>query len=217
MNPDLSHRTVKIPAEWRDGRWQVFGGGDLPQFDEGAVIDLVFPAFYLHDRDDIERWTQEQTVPFLPKGTELLLRISPERIPRHLLDQTIEVPDNAGVLRRFVLVVLDEDQGMSLVPGKNGTLLECPCTIPNMRESAISVNEAYKKIAATFEPDRHSNQGNIFLLAYVERDGRLVKLDTLRDELPERARERAVRQARQEAFARMSEATGQMHLFEQQD
>lgn len=36
MIPDAGDRTVKIPAEWRGGKWQLFGGGEIPKLKEGA-------------------------------------------------------------------------------------------------------------------------------------------------------------------------------------
>ena len=206
-------RTVKIPAQWRGGKWQLFDGGELPKLKDGAIVDLVFPAIYLSDREDVAKWTAEITVPFLTRGTELFVRVTTRNVPRSLLDKTIEKDFKSGVPCRFVLIVLDEDLGITLVPGKKGLLTNCRCLIPAIGETAESVNEAYKKIATQFEPKRRSTSGNIFLLAFIEEKGRLVKLDTLRDQLPGRTLELNEKLAKQEALTRKVERNGQQDLF----
>ena len=213
MIPEPGDRTVKIPAEWRGGKWQLFGGGELPKLKDGAIVDLVFPAIYLSEPEDIARWTEEITVPFLSRGTELFVRVTLSNVPRAMLDKTVEKNFKSGVPCRFVLIVLEEDLGISLVPGKKGLLTSCRCSIPDISAEAESVNEAYKKIATEFEPKRRSTAGNIFMLAFIEHKGHLVKLDTLRDELPGRTLELSEKLAKQEALTRKSERSGQQDLF----
>jgi hypothetical protein len=213
MIPEPGDRTVKIPAEWRGGKWQLFGGGELPKLKDGAIVDLVFPAIYLAEPEDVERWTEEITLRFLPKGTELFVRITLKNVPPAMLQKTFEKDFQSGVPCRFVLIVLDEDLGITLVPGKKGLLTYCRCLIPALGETAESVNEAYKKIATQFEPTRRSTSGNIFLYAFIEQNGRLVKLDTLRDQLPGRQLELHEKLAKQEALTRKVEGSNHSNLF----
>jgi hypothetical protein len=216
MNPDPIERTVKIQAQWSGGKWQLADGGEFPNLKDGAIVDLVLSAHYLADPKDVERWTEEITVHFLPRATELLIHVNAKKVPIALLERTVERRDGTGTPRRYVMVVLEDDLSISLVTGKKGTLNECKCSIPGIEQSAESVNEAYKKIATEFDPSRRSNAGNIFQLAFIERQGHLVKLDDIRHELQGRPLEldekRAIKQARSRK-AGSTQANDQMELF----
>ncbi len=127
--------------------------------------------------------TREITVPFLPTGTELFSRVNPEKVPSEMLGQTVEKATPQKPRGRFVRLVIESDLWINYVPGKKGSLNDCRCTIPSIKDEAQSINEAYKKIAMAFEPSRRSNSGKVFSLVFIERNHRLVKLMTLRDEL----------------------------------
>ena len=213
MIPEPGDRTVKIPAMWRDGKWQLYGGGEFPKLKEGAIVDLVFPAIYLSDPKDISKWTAETTVLFLPRGKEVFVRVTLANVPPAMLDRTIEKDIKSGVPCRFILIVLEDDLGITLVPGKKGLLTSCRCFIPAISEAAESLNEACKIIATEFEPKRRSTAGNIFMLAFIEHEGVLVKLDTLRDRLPGRTLELGEKLAKQESLMRKGERSGRQDLF----
>jgi hypothetical protein len=212
MTSDQHEHTVKIPAQWRDGKWQLVGGGELPKLHDGAIVDIVFPANYLTDPEDTQRWTSEITVPFLPKSTELLIHVNSEMVPPDLLNKTVERRDRTR--RRFVQVVLQADLSISLVPGKKGTLNDCLCLIPTIEQTAESVSEAYKKIATVFEPARRSNAGNVFRLAFIEQENRLIKLDMIRDEITGRTLKLNELHTEDESLKRKAPAMGQQELFE---
>lgn len=183
MIPDPHEQTVRIPAKWSNGQWQLFDGGALPELKDGSIVDLVFPARCLKHLDDIELWTQEVTLPFLPAGTPVYARVNAQKVPPPLLERLAKNVRSNRATTGYVQVTLHKDLTITVVPGKKGKLNDCQCSIPALDETAESLNEAYKKIAITFEPNRRSNSGNIFLLAFIEQDGHLKSLDKLRDEV----------------------------------
>ena len=96
MIPDPDDRTVKIPAEWRGGKFQLFGGGELPKFKDNAIVDLVFPTIYLREPEDVAKWTVEITLPFLPKGKELFVRVTLKNVPPAMLQRADEKDYRSG-------------------------------------------------------------------------------------------------------------------------
>ena len=179
--PESSERTVRIPVQWIDGRWQLIGGGALPELSPNACADLVIPAIFLtNDRQRIS-WTNEQRVQFLTAGRVLFTRVNSNRVPEPLLSKTEEKKHGTGHPSRFVKVILEEDAIMILTPGKKGRLLNAKCTIPALHDNAASLNEAVVKISRVFEPTRRSFGGSVFETMFVEVGDELVKLDVLRN------------------------------------
>ncbi len=182
MIPDSSERTVKIPVQWIDGQWQLVGGGRLPELVANACADLVMPAIFLADEDQRARWLEEVTVPFLQKGTDLFARVSLNNVPETLMTKLETMPHGFGRSAGYVKIVLDGDLSLAVTLGKKGKLSDCNCIIPALNDTAKSVNEAYKKIVTVFEPKRRSTAGNVFSLVWLERDGRIVSLDDIREQ-----------------------------------
>lgn len=212
MIPDSSERTVKIPVQWIDGQWQLVGGGKLPELVCNACADLVMPAIFLADEDQRARWSEEITVPFLQKGTELFARVSLNKVPVNLQDKTESKPYVSGVPSRFVKIVLDADLSLSLTLGKKGRLSECNCTIPALSAKAGSVNEAYKKIVTVFEPGRRSNAGNAFSLVWLEQDNRFVRLNNIREQITNAAASAAARpRERSETWEELAVTSSQVY------
>ncbi len=181
MTPDSTERTVKIPVQWIDGQWQLVGGGKLPKLVSNACADLVMPAIFLADEDQRARWSEEITVPFLQKGTELFARVSLDNVPDFLRSKLEKMPHGFGRSAGYVKIVLDGDLSLAVTLGKKGKLSDCNCKIPALNDTAKSVNEAYKKIVTVFEPKRRSTAGNVFSLVWLERDGRIISLDDIRE------------------------------------
>ena len=82
----------------------------------------------------------------------------------------------------FVSFNITQKLTVLLRAGKHAKLGDCLCEIPSLKISADSVNEAYSKISAAFEPTRRSHSGNVFRCVFMERpDGLLEPLENQRE------------------------------------
>jgi hypothetical protein len=181
MIPDPIERTIRIPVQWIDGQWQLFGGGKLPDIKPNMIADLLMPAFGLTKDEERLRWTAEETAPFLPSGSILFAQVSLNRVPKELRGKVLDKKHVAGFPNGFVSMTLATDAALLLTPGKKGVLLGGKVHIPAIDQHSDSINEALTKVSRAFEPNRKSSGGNVFLKVFVERDHGMVSLDKLRE------------------------------------
>lgn len=182
MIPDPFERTVRIPVQWIDGQWQLIGGGKMPELKLNICAELFMPAMYLANDEERARWTAGETVLFLEEGTNLFAQVNRNRVPADLCNYALEKNYKMGFPSAFVQFSLLSDVSLSLTPGKKAGLTSGKCRIPSLAIEVDSINEALTRISQSFEPDRKSFGGNVFLKVFVERKSRMVSLDDLRDQ-----------------------------------
>ena len=185
MYPESLEKTVRIPVQWIDGRWQLVGGGELPEAAPNTFAELLVPADLLADREQRETWTRVSRVPFLKTETVVFARIQAHRIPRGLEEHAVKM--GSDLQFRYVPIVLEEDVQLSVIPGKKGHLVGGQCITPCLRSEQENIfksqtlNEAYTKIAERFEPERRSHTGNVFHVLFVEAGEGMLSLGHLRE------------------------------------
>ena len=182
MIPDPFERTVRIPVQWIDGQWQLIGGGKLPELKLNVCAELFMPAMYLANDEERARWTVGETVPFLEEGIDLFAQVNRNRVPAVYSKFALEKNNKMGHPSAFVQFSLLSDVSLSLIPGKKAGLTSGKCRIPSLGIEVDSINEALTRISQSFEPDRKSFGGNVFLKVFVERKSRMVSLDDLREQ-----------------------------------
>ena len=182
MIPDPFERTVRIPVQWIDGQWQLIGGGKLPELKQNVCAELFMPAMYLANEEERARWTAGETVLFLEEGTDLFAQVNRTRVPPNYSKFALEKNSNMGQPSAFVPFILLSNVSLSLIPGKKAGLTSGKCRIPSLGIEVDSINEALTRISQSFEPDRKSFGGNVFLKVFVVRQSRMVSLDDLRDQ-----------------------------------
>ncbi len=182
MIPDPFERTVRIPVQWIDGQWQLIGGGKLPEMNPNVCAELFMLAVALANDDERDRWTSGETVPFIQAGTVLFGQVNRNRVPANLRVHALEKNYKMGHPSAFVQFSLLSDVSLSLTPGKKAGLTGGKCRIPSLGIEVDSINEALTRISQSFEPDRKSFGGNVFLKVFVERHSRMVSLDDLREQ-----------------------------------
>jgi hypothetical protein len=180
--PDPFERTVRIPVQWIDGQWQLIGGGRMPELKLNVCAELFMPAMYLANEEERARWTAGETVLFLEKGTDLFAQVNRTRVPSIYSKFALEKNYKMGQPSAFVQFTLLSDVSLSLTPGKKAGLTSGKCRIPSLGVQVDSINEALTRISQSFEPDRKSFGGNVFLKVFVERKSQMVSLDDLRDQ-----------------------------------
>lgn len=221
MTPVSSARTAKISVLWIEDQWKLASGGMLPVIKSGARAELVIPLEYLANEGDRERWSTESTILMLKKETELFACVTLSNVPVAERRKLEKIP-YAKASRGYVKIVLGGDLSLAVSPGRKGKLNDCVCKIPDLNETALSVNEAYKKITSVFEPERRSNAGNVFSLVWLYEGVNLVSLDDIRMRLTgdapsvadDEGREPATRtqQERQPRRSKKKPARGQQEM-----
>ena len=181
-------RLVRIPVRVHGDRLEYFYGGPLPEVCDGAIADLVLGKGSLKNPDDLKRFNEKRTVPFLSKGTLLLMLlkpspITPERLEK-LLACTNEMPWTPG-WTHAAEVVLQQTQYLEFRGSKQARLSPVKCQVVPLNREAQSLNHAYTMLSAFFEKQRRSHAGNVFQLAAFFDQGlkRWRTLDELREQL----------------------------------
>ena len=177
MIPDPYKRSIRIPVRLKDGHFQLFHGGPLPKIKVGAVADLVIESHYFEEPADVERMEVSKTMPFLPKGSILMARISTDycESKKGLID-ALKIDPPLGYPIAFAPIQLTENLDLTLVFGKSAHLNDCPCILPSINNfEARSVNHAFTLASRHYETRRRSNGGNVFLSVYYE-DGKVWRL-----------------------------------------
>ena len=142
----------------------------------GSIADLVIESHCLEDQSEVARLDLEKTITILKKGAELLAPMSLD-----YCDSTTGLIEIAGESNlRFAPIQIDEDLTLVLHAGKDARLNECPCTLPNLKQEARSVNHAYTLLSRHFETGRRSSGGNVFLRILFDDDGTWRPLKDLR-------------------------------------
>lgn len=167
-SPDPYKKTLRIPIRLKDGHVQLFHGGPLPKLKDGAIADLVIESHYFENVADATRMEVSKTVPFLPKGSVLMARLSKDycESTQGLTDK-IKIDPLLGFSVAFVPIELKEELDLTLVFGKSAHLNDCPCVLPTISNlEARSVNHAFTLASRHYETRRRSNGGNVFLGVY---------------------------------------------------
>lgn len=176
MIPDPDHykKTLRIPVRLKDGHFQLFHGGALPNIKVGAIADLVIESHYFENPADVARMEVQKTVTIREKREFLMTRVSTEycEITGDLI-KDLKIAPPLGYPIAFVPIHLLEPLDLTLVFGKSAHLNDCPCILPSINNlEARSVNHAFTLASRHYETRRRSNGGNVFLSVYFE-DGKV--------------------------------------------
>lgn len=185
MNYDSYDKRTRIPFRFVKGKFLHFDDEtEITELRENCVGEIVVENFQIKDATRIALYNTEREVDFLPKGTQLLARVSERNIPAELQSQTNDEGRLIGGAR--VAIILEEDLRLQLRGTKRARLVDCKCRIPALPDieetKRFSVNQAFTRISERFEPHRVSSGGNVFNDIYYK-DAKLgwQPLRTLRD------------------------------------
>ena len=184
MLHDSLEKTVKIPVKIVNGKPVFFYGGELPKLREGAIGDLILPAYAVLDKDNLEKLEQEQSCDLLPEGATLLVNIKSDIKSKYVLTHGADNDLPKSASGDFVQVYLKNDLKMKMRGTKTPVLSNCACNVPaleNPKETPISLNHAFTLISTKFETKRLSHTGNVFTKMYFKTEkGLWSQLDNLR-------------------------------------
>lgn len=145
-----------------------------------------------------------EQVSFLPAGTELLVSVNPDREIAPELLQHLERVERVEKPRRdyYVRIRLLDELKINFCLHESGRISRefesCRCFIPALpQENIRSLNQAYQRISAAFEPSRTSVGGRVYdNVFYLEKDGFWMPLEVRRETLFKPFRERFEKEAR---------------------
>ena len=105
--PDPFERTVCLFVRITDGKCSMLDGSQLPKLKEGSLAELIIAPYAFENEEDLARFTEEYTVPFLPVGTVLWVRIKdddalPPELKKCLISKSPKLENKA----HFVPVIL---------------------------------------------------------------------------------------------------------------
>jgi hypothetical protein len=183
--PTDPNKRVVIPVTICNGKIVPFYGGELPQFREGAVMDLLTEEGAFLEPAEIQRFHQESFQIILPEGSEMFAVISfrnQDFIHQAKNVKADPVPGGVSVLVPFWLL---EPLRLHLRGTRKAELLPCECDLRiDGQTSASSVNEAYTRLSERYEPWRRSHTGNVFTKVYFRELGTDIArpIDFLREQ-----------------------------------
>jgi hypothetical protein len=181
MAPKTAARSVRVPFRFVNGQLTYFYGGPLPTIKNGAIGDLVLPAFDLAVDSVREALLAEKVVPLLDASTPLVIRISNRSIPRTLEARCRAERLQGHAKHACVRILLLEPLLIRWRGAKLGNLEPAKCEIPALpRKKADSLNHAYRLVSEAFEPHRRSHSANVFQEVFFECDKSWLPLEVLR-------------------------------------
>jgi hypothetical protein len=178
--PDPFARTIRLRVTLTDAYCTLPNGEPLPAIAPGTSAEIIIQATALIDPSEREKFTREDRLLLLLKQTELWARVKPDTVEEHLAAHRVLKTGLGGKDGLFVVLLLVDDLYLIKRTGKSAMLDECRCHIPALGIDVASVNEAYTRISAAFEPWRRSHSGNVFREVYYGGGMHLSPLDRLR-------------------------------------
>ncbi len=138
----------------------------------------------------------EQTVPFLPKDAEILVRVSPSaRVSKKVRDNLARIggPLSTHAASIRLLEPLKIRFYLSREWTARQELVPCKCLINvgnDKPEELESINSAYQRISELVEPDRKSRGGSVYQSLLAEWNGKWEFLARIREDVysPHRSR-----------------------------
>lgn len=204
--PDENKKTVRIPAKIINGKAEYYYDSNL-KLKEGAFVDMIVRKIDVVGDIFQKELDDNQTCFLLPKDTLLMAQIEPSGIGEDKeIDETIKrairiLVDSGGDPRalenkRLALfeIILMEDLYIRLRGGnKKATLKPCPCAVPILKKTALSVNHAYSLLSHDFERNRTSHVGNVFNKILYRNRNAWIPLDVLRTKMQSEKEQKYIR------------------------
>ena len=177
-------KRLRIGVRFDGTSFVLLNGQPLPKLTNGSVAELVVTPESIEDVNIRAGLSDQKSIPFLPKGSFILLGVGPIMIgdnPPPGLIQPERHPIPSGEL--FVEVQLNADLHLQLRGDQETRLSPCPCTILALNKEAQSLNHAFTLISEVYETKRRSHSGNVFDRGYLMlASGRWTRFDQLRIE-----------------------------------
>ncbi len=173
---------LRIGIRFENGKFVLLNGQPLPKLAKGSVGELVIAPESIEDLAVREGLKEERRIPFLKKGSFVLLGMSPTMIGDSS-DKELIPAETLKILSpySFVPVKLDANLSLQVRGDQEAKLSPCSCTINALDKKAKSLNHAFTLISEAYETLRLSHSGNVFERAYTEvTPGKWQSLDELR-------------------------------------
>lgn len=183
---DDNDKVIKIPIRIANNIIRYYYGGDLPEFSDGAIGDLIVPEFAVIDKKFISIIQAEQKYQILDRDTIVMMGIKGNDLPTEFrqninpnhLDHEYKIHDG------FVGVLLKEPLYLQYRGSKKPTLSDVKCYIEVLKIDAISLNNAFTIISEKFETSRKSHTGNVFdKCFYKSENGKWYPINKLREDI----------------------------------
>jgi len=177
---DRFERTISIPIKFENGSVICADGNPIPKLSESAYGELIIPSIFLEEKEDIEKYQQQDEKLFFNNQETLYIELNPKYIPENNIYDTNPISFNGKL---FIPITIKENLRIFSRYRKKAKLRPCKCFIPALNTNAISLNHAYTLISEKYEIKRRSHTGNVFNFCYFKTSGKFVKLDEKRNEL----------------------------------
>ena len=194
-NHPLKHeRQVVLPLQWKTGQWVPLFDGEMPELFDGTMAELTLPASAFKNSAELRPFTEERTIPFLPKGTALWLALSANqgtgKTDQGLPTGIRGVDSSPGQDRFWAQFILKEDLELRLRGTKKARLENCSCSAPvsqllKEEVTADSLNQICSRLSEILEPRRKSHAVNVYTHVFYrpENSAVLKPLSLLRDSI----------------------------------
>lgn len=167
--------TTIIPVEFKDGKFVLKDGMNLPKIQEGARAEIIIPSFYIEDQKIKKEYNKEVIYPFFKEKTIFFV----ELYVRNFDDITDE-EKNALIFyqnRYLVEIELINDLNIKDRGTKYPRLEICSNQALKIKDlTAKSLNEMYSKLSQKYEKHRMSHTGNVFDKVYYLENKKYRKL-----------------------------------------
>ena len=154
-------RTVRIPCRIEKGAVKLLYGGPLPDIEDGAVGELILPAFAILDAAKKGLLLTAASRRVLPKGARLLCAVpNTKSLSEHVI--WLDKQESSSVPGPYVEIILESDLILRGEGTKKPRFERCACRVPALELILPTLNQAYTAISREFESHRASVGGNVY-------------------------------------------------------
>jgi hypothetical protein len=176
-------KNLRIGVRFNGDKFVLLNGSPLPKLRMNAVGELVLEPDVIENWADRERFTRDDVVRMLERGSRIFLGVSPHLVGDPSAEGLLREPEQMKLKTEYWLVEvhLEQDLRIRIRGDQEARLEKCKCMIPALKREASSVNHAFTLVSENYETQRLSHTGNVFERAYTwVEPGRWRTLDEIR-------------------------------------
>ena len=161
-------KKLRIGVRFDGAKFVLLDGSPLPKLHTDAVGELLLQPDVIEDRTVRARFTRDNVVRIIEKGSLVFLGVSPNLVADPQVDGLLRDPQKMRLQTDcwLVEVHLVQDLNIRIRGDQEARLEKCRCVIPALKRKASSINHAFTIVSEAYETKRLSHTGNVFERAY---------------------------------------------------
>jgi hypothetical protein len=159
---------IRVPIKVNNGRIVYLYGKELPDIEDGAIVELLLPDYYIVNHDLLSELQKEHHFTLFDEEELMIIIKNVDNFMKGVWEPYETGCFDLLVDGMCVPVTLTEPLLLSMRGTKKASLSggSCKFRLGDKELNAISINNAYTIISEQLETKRKSHTGNVFDLCY---------------------------------------------------